>query len=109
MARQGFRLFRRWKSRPGRPPIPVQLRQLICQMVVSNPSWGEERIANELLLKLGIRESPRTVREYMALRPPGHPRGDQRWSTFTTSYAARSESEAESQASHHPHAPSTSD
>jgi hypothetical protein len=56
--RQGFRLFWRWKSRPGRPPIPVELRQLIREMAVSNPSWGEERIANELLLKLGIRVSP---------------------------------------------------
>jgi hypothetical protein len=52
--RQGFRLFWRWKSRPGRPPIPVELRQLIREMAVSNPSWGEERIANELLLKLGM-------------------------------------------------------
>jgi len=24
--RQGFRLFWRWKSRPGRPPIPAELR-----------------------------------------------------------------------------------
>jgi putative transposase len=50
--RQGFRLFWRWKSRPGRPPIPIELRQLIREMAMSNRSWGEERIANELLLKL---------------------------------------------------------
>jgi hypothetical protein len=30
-----------------------------------NPSWGEERIANELLLKLGIAVSPRTVNKYL--------------------------------------------
>ena len=59
--RTGFRLFWRWKSRPGRPPIPIELRQLIREMALSNLSWGEERIANELLLKLGIRVSPRTV------------------------------------------------
>jgi hypothetical protein len=35
-------------------------------MALSNPIWGEERIANELLLKLGIRVSPRTVRKYMS-------------------------------------------
>jgi transposase InsO family protein len=86
--RQGFRLFRRWKSRPGRPPIPAELRQLIRDMAVNNPSWGEERIANELLLKLGIRVSPRTVRKYMPLRPPGHSRGDQRWSTFLRNHAS---------------------
>jgi putative transposase len=31
-------------------------------MARSNPTWGEERIAAELLLKLGIRVSPGTVR-----------------------------------------------
>jgi hypothetical protein len=86
--RQGFRLFWRWKSRPGRPPIPVELRELIHEMAASDPSWGEERIANELLLNAGIRVSPRTVRKYMPLRPPGRPRGDQRWSTFLSNHAS---------------------
>jgi len=85
--RQGFRLFWRWKSRPGRPPIPIELRRLIREMASSNPIWGEERIANELLLKLGIRVSPRTVRKYMPNRPGGQPRGDQRWSTFVRNHA----------------------
>ena len=49
--RQGFRLFWRWKSRPGRPRIPMELRRLIREMALSNPSRGVERIANELLLK----------------------------------------------------------
>ena len=53
--RTGFRLFWRWRSRPGRPPIPIELRRLIGEMALSNSSWGEERITNELLLKLGIR------------------------------------------------------
>ena len=43
-----------------------------------NPLWGKERFANELLLKLGVRVSPRTVRKYLSKRPPGRPRGDQR-------------------------------
>ena len=30
-----------------------------------NPTWGEKRIANEILLKLGIQVSPRTVRKYL--------------------------------------------
>ncbi len=55
-------------------------------MATENPLWGEERIANELLLKLGLRVSPRTVRKYMK-RPPGRPRGDQRWSTFLRNHA----------------------
>ena len=48
--RAGFRLFWRWKSRPGRPRIPPELRALIRAMARDNPGWGEERIANELLL-----------------------------------------------------------
>ncbi len=56
-------------------------------MASENPLWGEERIANELLVKLGIRVSPRTVRKYMPPRRPGSPRGDQRWSTFLRNHA----------------------
>src|SRR5215471_9126047 len=52
--RKAFQLFWKRKSRPGRPPIPLRLRQLIEKMVGENPIWGEERIANELWLKLGI-------------------------------------------------------
>src|SRR5262247_2681345 len=85
--RQGFRLFWRWKVQHGRPPIPPELQALIRQMARDNPTWGEERIANELLLKLGLRVSPRTVRKYMPKRPPGRPRGDQRWATFLRNHA----------------------
>ena len=85
--RAGWRVFWRYKSRPGRPPIPLELRQLIRRMAIQNPLWGEERIANELLVKLGIRVSPRTVRKYMPKRPPGQLRGDQRWSTFLKNHA----------------------
>ena len=85
--RAGWRLFWRYKSRRGRPPIPLELRQLIRRIATENPLWGEERIANELLLKLGLQVSPRTVRKYMPKRPPGRPRGDQRWSTFLRNHA----------------------
>src|SRR6202023_1785884 len=61
--RKGFRLFWRLKSKPpGRPRIPAELRQLIADMALANHTWGEERIAAELLLKLGTRVSPRTIR-----------------------------------------------
>jgi putative transposase len=85
--RAGWRLLWRYKSMPGRPPIPLELRQLIRRMATENPLWGEERIANELLLKLGLRASPRTVRKYMPKRPPSRPRGDQRWATFLRNHA----------------------
>jgi hypothetical protein len=72
--RAGWRLLWRLKSRAGRPPIPKELRELIRRMAREKVLWGEERIANELLLKLGIRISLRTVRKYLPTRPPGRPR-----------------------------------
>jgi len=88
--RKGFRLFWRWKSEAGRRPIAVELQRLIQRMARENASWGEERIANELLLKLGLRVSPRTVRKYMPKLPAAPaigPRGDQRWATFLKNHA----------------------
>lgn len=53
--RQGIRIFWKWKSRSrGRPPVPANVRRLIVEMAVNKPTWGEERIALELLLKIGI-------------------------------------------------------
>ena len=85
--RLGWRIYWRWKCRAGRPPIPPELRALIRRMATENPLWGEERIASELLVKLGIRVSPRTVRKYMLKPLAGRPRGDQRWSTFLKNHA----------------------
>ncbi len=60
--RQGFRLFWRWKSKTaGRPRLPKNLQGLIREIEADNPRWAQERIANELQLKLGLRVSPRTV------------------------------------------------
>jgi len=87
---QGIRLFWGWKSQRGRPPIPQELQALIRHMAEDNPTWGEERIANELLLKMGLRVSPRTVRKYLPhshdCRPtPGV--SSQRWRTFVRNHA----------------------
>jgi hypothetical protein len=88
--RKGFRLFWRWQSRPrGRPPIPTDVQQLIVRMATANRTWGEERIAAELLVKLGVRLSPRTVRRYMPSRPPRERRrtDTQAWSTFVRNHS----------------------
>jgi hypothetical protein len=50
--------------------LPKNLRQLIRQMAAENGTWCEERIANELQLKLGMRVSPRTVEKYLHLGGP---------------------------------------
>jgi len=88
--RNAFRLFWRWRSsRPGRPRLPADLRRLIVEMAEKNRTWGEERIAAELLLKLGLRVSPRTVRRYMPKGTGGGRRGasGQRWETFVRNHA----------------------
>src|SRR5215471_8231506 len=42
--RAGWRLLWRYKSRPGRPPIPLELRQLIRRMATENPLWGDRSV-----------------------------------------------------------------
>src|SRR5713101_5808579 len=84
LASQGFRVVLAAKSKPhGRPRLPTDLQRLIAEMAAANRTWGEERIASQLLLKLGIRVSPRTVRRYLPrdAAPWGGARS-QRWSTF---------------------------
>lgn len=50
--RKGLTLFWRRKSRMGRPRLPEEIRQLIVRVVKENPTWGRERVAAELSLKL---------------------------------------------------------
>jgi putative transposase len=87
--RKAFRLLWRWKSRPrGRPRLRAELQSLIVRMAQENRTWGEERIADELLLKLGIRVSPRTVRRYMPIqRGPLRRDPSQRWMIFVRNHA----------------------
>jgi putative transposase len=87
--RKGFRLFWRWKSKPtGRPRLPKPLRELIREMAAENPTWGEERIANELKLKLGLQVSSRSVEKYLRNGGPAHrPDPKQRWLTFVHNHA----------------------
>ena len=88
---RAFRLFWSWKSRSGRPALPLEIRQLIRRVAKENPHWGQERIANELLVKLGISVSPRTVRKYLPKPPdyrPGKYHQSQHWRTFLRNHAS---------------------
>lgn len=82
--RQGFRLYWSWKSRPrqGRPPVSVEVQDLIRRMSAANPGWGAPRIHGELG-KLGIKVSETTVAKYMA-RHRNLP--SQTWRTFLTNH-----------------------
>jgi putative transposase len=87
--RKGFRLLWKLKSRAGRPALPAELKALIRRMAVENVTWGEERIANELLLKLGIGVSPYGSQVYTrrTVNGPDGWRTDQRWMTFVRNHA----------------------
>jgi len=80
--RAGFRLFWRWRSRPGksgRKTISADTIDLIHKMSCANPLWGAPRIHGELL-KLGLEVAQRSVAKYMvprARRPSSHT-----WKTF---------------------------
>jgi len=83
-----FRLFWRLKSRQrGRPRIPTEVQRLIVEVAMNNRTWGEERIAAELRLKLGLTVSPRTVRRYMPSPPRSRRRFAQSWGTFLRNHA----------------------
>jgi putative transposase len=57
-------------------------------MSAENPSWGQERIANELMLKLGIQVSPQTAQKYLNTPGPNRqPDPKQRWLTFVRNHA----------------------
>jgi len=57
-------------------------------MAAANVTWGEERIAKELKLKVGIRVSPRTVGKYPRVGGPVRTRDPkQRWLTFIRNHA----------------------
>jgi len=84
--RRLFKLFWKMKSRPGRPKLPRNIRQLIARMVGENPTWGQGRIADELALKLGILISPRTVGTYWPNQPGSRGPSSQRWSSFVRNH-----------------------
>ena len=78
-----FKLFWRWKSRPGRgrPQVSQELRQQIREMSLANRLWGAPRIQSELA-KLGIEVARSTVAKYMVRHRKGRPTAGPSWSTF---------------------------
>ncbi|MBN1770171.1 MAG: integrase, partial [Deltaproteobacteria bacterium] len=84
--RRGWRLYwtcRSKRRRPGRPPVPQDVRDLIRKFSSENP-WGAPRVHGELV-KLGINVSQATVAKYMVRhdKPPS-----QNWRTFLDNHVS---------------------
>jgi transposase InsO family protein len=83
--RQGFKYYWRWKSRskPGRPKIPREIRELIRRMSRENTLWGAHRIQDELRL-LGHDLASSTIAKYMERsgKPPC-----QTWRSFLKNHS----------------------
>ena len=83
---EGYRRYWRRVSRGkrGRPPIPRATIDVIRRISGDHPEWGEDRIALEMKLKLGIAVSPSTVRRYRIDSPSPN---SSTWRRFIASHA----------------------
>jgi putative transposase len=84
----GYHRYRTWKcEKPGRPRKPAEHIAFIRRISTDHPEWGEDRIAEELALKLGVTHSTSTIRKYMVRSRK--PRGGQTWRTFIGNHASQ--------------------
>jgi transposase InsO family protein len=83
---------RKWnyntRRRPGRPPTPTAIKQLVLRMAQENPNWGHRRIQGELV-RLGHRIASSTVWQILhtAGIDPAPRRSGPTWRQFLTSQA----------------------
>jgi len=87
--RKGFAYYWNRKSRAerhGRPPIEVEVIELIRTMSRDNGTWGSPRIQSELAL-LGHKVAKSTVERYMVRRPK---EPSQTWKTFLPNHMGMS-------------------
>jgi putative transposase len=76
------------RRRPGRPPLPTDLRDLVERLAAENPTWGYQRIRGELL-KLGHDVSATAIRSTLRRRgvPPAPRRSRLSWRAFLGAHA----------------------
>jgi hypothetical protein len=83
--RRYWSMLSRAGSRPGRPAVAPEVRQLIRRLSTANPLWGAPRLVGELA-KIGIDLALSTVARYMVRRrrPPSAT-----WRAFLQNHAHR--------------------
>lgn len=79
--RNFLRLFWAWKSRSGRPRIPVEEIRLIKRVAGENPTWGPHEIQREMVALGFPQRNLSTIAKYMPKRRPRNSGGPS-WTTF---------------------------
>ena len=69
------------------PPGPLEVGPFIRRISADHPEWGEDRIALELRLEIGVEHSPSIVRRYMVEDVP--PRRRSTWRSFLKGHASQ--------------------
>ena len=77
-----------YPSAPGRPPVGVELRDLVLRLAAENPRWGYRRIQGEAR-RLGYRVGEGTVRRLLAAAgiSPTPRRASSTWQQFLRAQA----------------------